>query len=249
MRVLGIDTAISTASVALIENEQLIGEEIRGRHTEGNGASRAKGNHAEIILALIEAMLAKACIQASDLSGVGVSIGPGSFTGLRIGLATVKGIAYEAALPVAGVSTLLANAARVTGFDGPICSLLDARKGEVYVGLFRRRGEILSRITADAVTSIGSAIELIRQKNRCDDGASLVVIGDGARAYEKKLRDAFGRKLRLCSGEDYPSVAAQVARFARQQVLAHSSEDIGALVPVYLRRAEAEVKTQFNLSC
>ena len=129
MRILGVDTATSTASVALIEDGRLVAEEVHSSRGSANQSQtvNSRVNHAEIILPLIEAALRKAAASLRDLSGLAVSIGPGSFTGLRIGLSTVKGLAYGLDIPVVGISTLLANAARVNDFDGLICSFLDAR--------------------------------------------------------------------------------------------------------------------------
>ncbi|HEY3166171.1 MAG TPA: tRNA (adenosine(37)-N6)-threonylcarbamoyltransferase complex dimerization subunit type 1 TsaB, partial [Candidatus Binatia bacterium] len=147
MRILGIDTATAAASVALIEDGKLVAEEIQSKTGKSSDREmgQRRGNHAEIVLPLIQSVLGKTRTTAADLSGIGISIGPGSFTGLRIGLATAKGIAYECGLPLVGVSTLQANAARVTGFDGIVCSLLDARKSEVYFALFRRIGADFER--------------------------------------------------------------------------------------------------------
>lgn len=244
MRILGIDTATSTASVALLDDENLIGEEIRsnGAKLGNGGAPHVKGNHAEIILPLIQSILAKARIGVADLSGVAVSIGPGSFTGLRIGLATAKGIAYDWGLPIVGISTLLANAARAIDFDGMICSLLDARKGEVYVSLFRRSGGVVSRLTDEQVIPINAALTLLRAHYSAADAVPLLVIGDGAPAYEQLLSSALGANARLSVGERYPSVASRVAELARARIKSESVDDLGTLVPVYLRRPEAEKK-------
>jgi tRNA threonylcarbamoyladenosine biosynthesis protein TsaB len=247
MRVLGIDTATSTASVALVEDDQLIGEEICDDLSASKNGTlpHVKGNRAEVILPLIESTLSKTRITVADLSGIAISIGPGSFTGLRIGLATVKGVAYDLGLPVVGVSTLLANAARVTGFDGLLCSLLDARKGEVYFVLFNRSGEILSQLNAEAVASIADAMDSISENHHSSDGASLLFVGDGVKVHEKLIRSHFGTKARLSTGEDYRSVASQVAQLACRRILGQSADDVGTLVPVYLRRSTAEDKKYF----
>lgn len=235
MRILGVDTATSTASVALIEDEALLAEEIYGAAAPGE----TKKNHAEIILPLIQSLLAKVKIALTDLSGIAVSIGPGSFTGLRIGLATVKGIAYDSGLPAVGVSTLLATAATAARSTGAVCALLDARKHEVYFGLFRWEGKTLRAVGAETVTSIHAAVESLRP--HANGGAPLLVIGDGARVYEKILRDAFDGALTVVK-ENMSSVAAQAAFLARDRLSRAASDDVGALLPVYLRRAEAETK-------
>jgi tRNA threonylcarbamoyl adenosine modification protein YeaZ len=85
-----------------------------------------------------------------EIAGIAVSIGPGSFTGVRIGLSTVKGLAYGADMPAVGISTLHAIAARVSGFDGIVCPILDARKRDVYAAIFRKQGNQLERLAADS---------------------------------------------------------------------------------------------------
>jgi tRNA threonylcarbamoyladenosine biosynthesis protein TsaB len=247
MRILGIDSATSSASAAVIEDDTLIGEEIRIHHpSHGGAAFAANSNRAEIILPLIQSVLGKTGVMLSDLSAIGVSIGPGSFTGLRVGLATVKGIAYACGLPVVGVSTLLASAARLRKFQGVICALLDARKKEVYLALFRRSGDLMSRLTDDTVTSIDSAIALVNAY-QTEAGTGLAIIGEGATKYQTELARAFERAELILSPEAYPSIAAEVALLARSRVLAESFEDVGSLVPVYLRRPEAEAR-KYDLS-
>lgn len=243
MRILGIDTATAVASVALVEDGKLVAEEIQSNTAKSSDGTAVppRGNHAEIVIPLIQSVLIKTPPSTADLSGIAVSIGPGSFTGLRIGLATAKGIAYECSLPIVGVSTLHANAARVTGFEGIICSLLDARKSEVYFALFRREAHQIRRITEDAITSIGGLLDQVRN---CEGtvGDSLLFVGDGARVYEKQLTNSFGVAAQILAGDGYSSIASQVSSLAEGRFRAHRTDDIARLVPVYLRPSEAETK-------
>lgn len=243
MRVLGIDTAIPAASVALVEDGKLLAEEIHGGTLVGADSVAAPllGNHAEIVLPLIQALFDKLHTSFQDLSGIAVSVGPGSFTGLRIGLATAKGITYEAGLPLVGVSTLEANAARVKNFHGLIASVLDARKDEVYFALFQHPpAGTLARLTADSVTSIRSAIALMREFSRMN--AAMLLVGHGAKAYERQWRESLSASAVISSGDGYGSVASAVARLAEKRFAAASFDDAGALTPVYLRLSEAESK-------
>ncbi|HWH80302.1 MAG TPA: tRNA (adenosine(37)-N6)-threonylcarbamoyltransferase complex dimerization subunit type 1 TsaB [Candidatus Binatus sp.] len=248
MRVLGIDTATPIASVALVENEKLIAEDFHAPVTTDRREFpvQSKGNHAEIIVPLIQALLERTQITLGDLSGLAISIGPGSFTGLRIALATVKGMAYESGLPVIGVSTLHANAARVSDAEGVVCSMLDARKQEVYAACFRRRDQSLTRLCADQCCSIYTAIDMMREHGI----AGGIAIGDGAKVYEKLLVDAFGAELRLSAGREYSTIAAHVAMLSLARLADSSADDIGALSPLYLRPSEAEKKrTNSTLTC
>jgi tRNA threonylcarbamoyladenosine biosynthesis protein TsaB len=241
MIVLGIDTATPRASVALVENDNLIAEEVSGGPTDSPAqfpSLQPKGNHAEIVLPLIQSVLARGNVSFDALSGLGVSIGPGSFTGLRIALATVKGLAYEWGVPVVGISTLFANAARIKQRDGVICSLMDARKREVYLAIYRRQGTALSAIVGERACSISAAIELLRETA----ASGTMIVGDGAKAYEAVLAQAFGASAHISAGDEFGSVAAQVAALSCERLSAGVGDDLTHLTPCYLRSSEAEKK-------
>ena len=239
MIILGLDSATPRASVAIVENDQLIAEQVSGAPSDAPFQPLllpSKGNHAEIVLPLIQTALVRGNISLDALSGLAVSIGPGSFTGLRIALATVKGLAYEWGVPVVGVSTLLANAARIKQHDGLICSLMDARKREVYMAIYRRQGVALTSIVGERACSISAAIALLQ-----DAGASgAIIIGDGAKAYEAVLAAAFGASARISAGDEFGSIAAQVAALSGERLSQGAGDDVAHLTPRYLRSSEAE---------
>ncbi|HZD42188.1 MAG TPA: tRNA (adenosine(37)-N6)-threonylcarbamoyltransferase complex dimerization subunit type 1 TsaB [Terriglobales bacterium] len=236
MRILAVDTATSTASVALIEDGTLVAQHPSDRQGPPAGSSR-KGNHSEIILPLIESSLREAQFDICDISLFAISIGPGSFTGLRIGLSTLKGLAYGGGAPVVGVSTLLANAARVTNYNGLICSILNARKSEVYTAVFRKDGDRLFRMTED---SAGSAAAMGKMMAALDGVNPCLFVGDGAIVYRDLIREFFGSRAKLSAGNEYPSVAFAVARLSMGRSAEGSA--IGELVPKYLRAPECEMK-------
>ncbi len=241
MRVVGIDSSSTTASAALIEDGQLIAERCHPGSTAGQaaGLTGLKSNHAEILLPLIESVIAEARTTLAEVSGLAVAIGPGSFTGLRIGLSTVKGLAYGWRIPVVGVSTLLAQAARTGDFHGVICALLDARKNEVFAALFRKRHQELARLTEDLLAPAASVIDQVRSAT---GDMPCLFIGDGARRYEKLLLDALGGKARLCAEDSVSSCAAAVGRLGMARLRRCEADDLGKLVPVYLRPSEAEAR-------
>lgn len=175
----------------------------------------------------------------ADISALAVSIGPGSFTGLRIGLSSVKGLAYGWEIPVVGVPTLLAVAARVTDWEGLICPLLDARKKEVYAALFRKRDRAVERLTDDLAASPDRVLERIQAVG---SGKPCLFIGDGTKIYRELIRSSMGDKASLTLGESYPSVAFAVACLAQERLGRGDYDPLGPLVPMYLRPAEAEVK-------
>ena len=243
MRILGIDTATSTASVALIGNGKIIAEQIsepRNPYSE-TAIARPKSNHAEIILPLIELLLQQAGCNLGGISGFAISIGPGSFTGLRIGLSTLKGLAYGDSIPVVGISTLIANAARVTNHEGLICSFLNARKNEAYAALFRKEGDALYRITEDAAASAKAVVE---QVALLGGAAPCLFLGDGVMAYGDLIRGYFGARARLSTGECFPSVAAAAARLSIGRFKPENDAAVGAMVPTYLRAPECETRVR-----
>jgi tRNA threonylcarbamoyladenosine biosynthesis protein TsaB len=235
--ILGIDTSTAVASAALVEDGKLVLEEAQQAARQSSSTNHA--NHAETLLPLIDRILKQAALSLSDLSAIAVSIGPGSFTGLRIGLSTVKGLAYGWNVSIVGVPTLLAIAARVTDWEGLICPLLDARKKEVYAALFSKKGERLERLTEDAVSSPGEVIRSIRSHNgreRC------LFVGDGTKAYGELIKTALGEKCLFTLGESYSSTALAVARLGEARLRVAQPDPPGPLTPVYLRASEAEVK-------
>jgi tRNA threonylcarbamoyladenosine biosynthesis protein TsaB len=239
MTVLGIDSAAQEASVALVEDGAVVCEE---RHTplnsNGPGSGKRPNNHTEILLPLIDIVLARSRTSIEQLSGISVSLGPGSFTGLRVGLATAKGLAYASGIPLVGVSTLLANAGRAGGTNALVASMLDARRGEIYGALFRVAAGKLARISADALLTVNAMIELLHA--HCAAASeTLLLIGEGARAYETRWIDAFATARIVTDPET--SLGAEVAKLGIEQ-LRTTGRETGNLTPVYLRAAAAESK-------
>ncbi|MGH7830475.1 MAG: tRNA (adenosine(37)-N6)-threonylcarbamoyltransferase complex dimerization subunit type 1 TsaB [Candidatus Binatia bacterium] len=241
MMILGIDTAATMASAALVEEGKLVLEEVQpiAPQCGGRASPSARANHAATLLPLIDRLFHKAGISFEEISALAVSLGPGSFTGLRIGLSTVKGLAYGWNIPVVGVPTLPATAARVTEREGLICPFLDARKGEVYTSLFTRQGQRLERMTPDLVAPPEKIIERVRALHK---GESSLFIGDGTKIYGDLIRSSLGAEAVLTLGEEYPSTASAVARLGEEKVHRGDVDPLGPLVPFYLRLSEAELK-------
>jgi len=242
MTILGVDTSTAIASVALIEDGTLVGEETHvgsGTGYPGTALPGRRTNHAESLVPLIQSLLSRLEVPWEGISALAVSIGPGSFTGLRIGLSTVKGLAYGWEVPVVGVPTLWAMAFRVTGWKGLVCPLLDARKKEVYTALFRmQENGILVRLAEDEVCPP----EVILQKGKRWAGEPCLFIGDGMAVYGEAIRSLWGEGAVLSSGESYPSTAYAVARLAAVRLKERAWDSAGQLAPVYLRPSEAEIK-------
>lgn len=225
MLVLGIDTATRIASVGLSSDGETIAEE----------SNLSGANHTEILLPLILRVLNNAQRTLSEIDGVGVSIGPGSFTGLRIALGTVKGFAYALNLRVAAIPTLEALARTAVNWVGDIRVVSDARKGEVYVALFRRdQNGIVSRLTADQVGSPEQSFSELQ--------SPCLFLGDGVERYGDLIRQVCGPSAQFLPFSSFPPRGGVVARMAWERFNRGEQDDIGALVPLYVRKPDAEFK-------
>jgi tRNA threonylcarbamoyladenosine biosynthesis protein TsaB len=206
--VLGLDTATNTGSVAIVRDGEVVAE-----------ASAESKRHGAELLPMIDDIFARAQIRPRDLDAIAIGAGPGSFTGLRIGMATAKGIAFAAGRPLWAVSSLAAIAHDIGG-DDPIACVLDARRGEVFAGIYRRDVALVD----ERVMPPGELVAWV-------DG-----VVTGARYCGDAVR-AFPELAPLGWTEITPSGRA-VARLA----LAGGRTDVLATgVPAYLRRAEAEI--------
>jgi len=232
MRLLAIETATSVQSVALVEDDRLLVEL----------SYEAQGNRGGVLLPTVDQVLKKAGVAARDLDVVAVSIGPGSFTGLRVGLATAKGLALGAGARVVGVPTLEALAEGYASADTTICALLDAYRGEVYMALFRRNGNVLERLSPDAVLAPGAVASALAAVE-----GPVHLIGNGAARYRVALEAALGG--RVCvrdEGLRAAPTAAVVARLGIRQFAGGNKPDVEVAL-TYLRRAEAEVNFEKGL--
>lgn len=232
MRLLAIETATSAQSVALVEDDRLLAEQ----------SYEAKGNRGGLLLPTVDQVLQKAGLAARDLDAVAVSVGPGSFTGLRVGLATAKGLALGSGARLAGVSTLEALVEGYAHANVTICALLDAYRGEVYMAVFRRKGNTLERLGPDAVV----APEAVAAALTAVEGP-VHLIGNGAARYRERLQSALGDRASLADEglRAFPS-AAVVARLGLRRLAGGPTPD-AEVAPIYLRRSEAEVNWEKGL--
>ena len=221
---LAIECATRSASVALLQSGTLVIEE----------TSEGRGNHAETLLGLVDAVLGRAGVSLASIGRFAVSVGPGSFTSLRVGLATVKGLAFASEVRVAPVSTLAALAWEAGGAEGAdVAAALDARRGEVYGGVFRcvpGAEPTAEALCAEGVFAPEAFAALLPE--RC------LAAGSGADLHAEVLAATPGGAVDLRSGLG-PSARAVGELGA---VLLARGEGVSAadLAPRYLRRAEAE---------
>ena len=222
--VLGIDTATRTASVGVLDGDDLIAE--RSQPDSRTLAVTA--------LPLVQDVLAAAGCDVADLGMIAVSAGPGSFTGLRIGLSLAKGISLATGCAVIAVPTLEALAQVAGERDGLICPVLDARKGEVYAASFRWQTSGPLRVSEDCAATpqrLAAAIE-----------EPCVLLGDGVEAYLALWRDAFGQSVELLPFTEFHPRGGAVAAVGRRRFGDLGADEVAAMVPRYVRAAEAEVR-------
>jgi tRNA threonylcarbamoyladenosine biosynthesis protein TsaB len=221
--ILTLDTSTPAGSVALNRGETLLGEVLL----------HLKGTHTDHLLGSVQWLLAEAGLTVDQLDAFGAVIGPGSFTGLRVGVATVKGLAYAAGKPVVAVSSLATLAVQVPGARCPVCALIDARKKEVYAGLFACREvgpELLSR-------------ERVLSPEKLLTGLSgeVLFVGSGAVLYQSLIRHRLGNQALFAPWPLHVPRASSAAMLALAGLRAGRGVSPQELMPCYIRPSEAEL--------
>lgn len=228
MYVLGIDTATLVCSVALVTEEKLLAEY----------TLQVKKTHSERLLPLIASVLEGAGIKAKDLDGIAVAAGPGSFTGLRIGVVTAKALGQALEVPLCGISTLEALAAQHPLFSGLICPLLDARRGQVYNALFSG-GRGVQRETEDRAVALSALLTELSARRE-----AVLFVGDAVKIHRQTLAETLGVRACFMPEESTICRAAAVARLGLRELQAGKGQTWHDLLPHYIRRAGAEINFQ-----
>lgn len=235
MLTLGIDTSTKVASVALIKSSQLVSEVFL--HT-GN-------DHSGQLMPMINKLLELSQVQPQQLTGVAVAIGPGSFTGLRIGLATGKAFASALDIPLIGIPTLDGLAYNLAGTSGIICPILDARKKQVYSCIYCWDKGGLVKLSSYLVEE---PAKLVDRLIALDKGESIHFLGDAVTVYQQQLIELLGnRQLNFVHPPNSLARGAQIAWLGEKKILAGLSEqekDYHQVTPLYLRVSEAEAALQ-----
>ena len=222
MLILALDSTAIVASVALCRDDKTIAS-----FTVKNG-----NTHSETLLPMVEAVLKSAGVTVADVDLFACSVGPGSFTGVRIGTATIKGLAFGQNKNCLGVSTLEALAENLVPFDGVICPVMNARRGQVYNALFRYENGALVRLCEDRAISVADLAAELAQM-----GLPFALCGDGVAEF-KRLAPNFAPVSISALLEDQSAIS--VAKVALRRANAGESGTDADLVPVYLRLPQAE---------
>lgn len=232
MLVLAIDSATPVAGVALVSDRAVIREEF----------VNFKKNHSEILLPLIHTVLQESECTWHDLTALAVSLGPGSFTGLRIGMATVKGLSLATGLPIVGIPTLDMLASSVAGTEAVVTVLLDARKQEVYCCHYDVRNTdprpLTEMVACPPDMAAHQAIALANQYGR----EKIILLGDGFYPYQELFRSYLGERLLEVPSHLMLPRAAALGYLACKKAASGHMENAHSILPIYIRLSEAEYR-------
>lgn len=227
MKVLGIDTSTRCGSIGLIDGQEVISDYLLNIPV----------THSERLLDAVEFVLREVRLPIQEVDGWAISLGPGSFTGLRIGVSTVKGLSFATQKPVAGVSSLDVLASQVSPTPYLICPILDARKGEIYTAFYRYdETNLLKRCSDYQAIKPEDLVNNIKEK--------VIFIGEGVKTYGDYLGNF------LTSFALFPNPSLQVpqgsvvARLGSKLLTKGDGLDLKTFTPIYVRVSEAEIKWQ-----
>ena len=224
MLILAFETSAKAGSVALMDDAVLLGESY----------SNTGLTHSQTLLAMAQQLLENCGKTPDDVTAVAVAAGPGSFTGVRIGVAAAKGFAWARELPCCGESTLEAMARNLGAWEGTVCCVMDARRAQVYNGLFAAEGGTLRRLREDRAISLAELGEELKKLPK-----PIFLVGDGSKLCYNTLCEAVPGM--VCPPEHrMHQRAAGVALLARERLLRGEAPDGNALEPNYLRLSQAE---------
>ncbi len=224
--ILAIDTSATPVSCAIVKDGRVLCSYF----------SHSGQTHSQTLMPMVEKALADVNLTVNGLDALAVNAGPGSFTGVRIGVATVKGLAFSHQLPCVSVSTLESMAEAFSGMPGEatIACVMDARCQQVYGALFALRQGIITRLTADEAMSIDSLGELLQKEDK-----PVILTGDGSELCHRTLADSLP-KLCLAPLSLRYQHAASVAAVAQRLLADGKAISAETLLPTYLRLPQAE---------
>ncbi len=225
MKILAIDTADTNCSVCILNEEKVICD-----MNLSTGVT-----HSQNLLPMIDTMSKFSNIDISDIDVFACSIGPGSFTGLRIGLATIKGFALSLDKKVVGIPTLLGLAYNVSSFDGLICSVLDAKNNNVYAGIFRTNNEKPILVDDYITKDVDYLIDTLLQKNE-----KVLFVGNGSVSFREKFENALKDKAFFAPIHLNNELSSSIAKAALDRAINGDFDNYDSLVPMYLKKSQAE---------
>ena len=224
MNILSVDSSTSVATVALLNENGILGEY----------TLNYKKQHSVLLLPMIDRLLNDNNLNMKDMDGFVVSKGPGSFTGLRIGLATIKGMCFGTNKPFVSVSNLDGLAYNVINFNGVICPVMDALRGNVYTALYKNINGNLTKLTDYLIISLDELSSLLKEYDE-----PVLFIGDGTIKYKVELKNLKKEVVFPPLHLNYTR-ASSLGELGLYKLLNGEREDINNSTPLYLRKSQAE---------
>jgi len=226
MKVLGLDTSSNATSIAVIEDNKLICEY----------TVNTKTTHSQKLMPMIENMLKISEINVNDMDMIAICQGPGSFTGLRIGMATAKALSHVNNLPIVGVNSLELLAGNMDLSDKKICSILDAQRTQVYMGQYKFENNKLVEIKSVDVVEIDELLEELKSSNE-----EWILVGEAVYKYEDKIKEI--QNIYLPAPSHNVNKASSLCTIAMNKYNQNIDVyDCYTINPVYIRKSQAEVQ-------
>ena len=224
MKILSVDTSTPTCTVGVVDGDRLLAESV-----DSSGQT-----HARHLMGMIDSSMAACGLSVKKIDGFAVVTGPGTFTGLRIGISTIKGLAFALSKPVVGVTSLAALAEQAELPTELVCPVMDARRNEVYYGFYVTEQGKLTQIGRHRVAPL---TELVKRVNK-----SCQFIGGGARLYREAIETALGPLSRFSKACWDTIHVKTIARLALTQFQENTAHKLHAVSPYYIRRSDAEAQ-------
>jgi len=223
MKILSVDTSTPTCTVGIVSGDKMLAESV-----DSSGQT-----HARHLMGMIDNTLTASGMAIQEVDGFAVVTGPGTFTGLRIGIGTVKGLAFALSRPVVGVTSLGALAAQADLPTKFVCPVMDARRNEVYYGLYASQKGKLSRVGAHCV---GPPADLAKNIH-----GSCQFLGQGARLYRETFDTLLGPLCQFSESGADTIRAKTIARLAMDRFQKNETQSLQSVAPYYIRRSDAEL--------
>ena len=232
MKIIAMDTSGLVASVAIIEDQTLIGEY----------NVQYKKTHSQTLLPMLDEVMKMVELDLESVDAIALAAGPGSFTGLRIGSATAKGLCFAMDVPVIEIPTLVGLACNLYGTDKLVCPLMDARRDQVYTGIYefvRKQGQSAGYGLSCLLAQCAVSIEEIASK--CNElGREIIFLGDGAAVFETRLSELMKVPYGFAPAHMNRQRAAAFGFLALEYYREGKTVGADEHVPVYLRLSQAE---------
>lgn len=227
MKIIGIDSSGLVATVAILSDETLVAEY----------TIDYKKTHSTTLMPMLDEILKMTETTLDSIDAIAVSKGPGSFTGLRIGSATAKGLAYSLNIPIIPISTLESMAYNIQFFDGIICPIMDARRGQVYNALYSFLDGDFKEIEGERAIEVKELVLELEEKYK---GREVVFLGDGVPVYKKEIENSLSLRSYFADSNLSRQRAGSLVSLAKRYYNMGRIETSSSHIPTYIRQSQAE---------